>query len=191
MRGQPGPKAECVQGVKSVVSESEPDVTKSKTSPTLYDPVTICDRDEHEIVGNADDFSDGLLYGDSAALPNPPGEHSDSFTQLRLPDHTQDVPVESSDPSTSGYMQLDQLPMILPHVLQAARSTLTIAWTQYEAVKEQRAQCAMLLQRCTDLLLAVAKPSNFGLNDPMHLVHVRSLEKCVFCKKTRFMFKCL
>jgi hypothetical protein len=76
--------------------------------------------------------------------------------------------------------------MILPHVLQAAYSTLTIAWTQYETVKEQRAQCAALLRRCTDLLLAVAKKSNSGPNDPM-LVHVRSLEKCVFCTKTRFM----
>jgi hypothetical protein len=74
--------------------------------------------------------------------------------------------------------------MILPHVLQAAFSTLTIAWTQYEAVKEQRAQCDALLQKCTDLLLAVAEKSNLGPNDPM-LVHVRSLKKCVFCKNNK------
>jgi len=72
--------------------------------------------------------------------------------------------------------------MILPHALQAVYSTLTIAWTQYEAVKEQRAQCGALLRRCTDLLLSVAKQSNFGPNDPM-LVHVRSLKECVVCNK--------
>jgi hypothetical protein len=31
--------------------------------------------------------------------------------------------------------------MVLPHVLQAAYSALTIAWTQYDSVKEHKAQC--------------------------------------------------
>ena len=69
--------------------------------------------------------------------------------------------------------------MALPHVLRAAYSALTLAWTQYEAVKEQKAQCAALLQKCTDLLLAVAQKSNLRPNDSM-LVHVQSLDKCVF-----------
>ena len=64
----------------------------------------------------------------------------------------------------------------LPHVLQVAYSTLTIAWTQYESVKEQKAQCTALLKRCTDLLLAVAEQSNVRPNNLM-LAHVRSLEK--------------
>jgi hypothetical protein len=72
--------------------------------------------------------------------------------------------------------------MILPHVLQATYYTLTIAWTQYEAVKEQRAQCAALLRKCTDLLLAVAKKSIYEPDDPM-LVHVQSLQKCAFHMK--------
>jgi hypothetical protein len=69
--------------------------------------------------------------------------------------------------------------MALPHVLQAAYSALTMAWAQYESVKEQKAQCKALLRRCTDLILGVAKKSGLRSNDPM-LVHVRSLDKCVF-----------
>ena len=75
--------------------------------------------------------------------------------------------------------------MALPHILQAAYTALTAAWAQYESVKEQKAQCKALLDRCTDLLLAVARQSNLRPNDPM-MAHVHSLIKCVCLKTRRF-----
>jgi hypothetical protein len=68
--------------------------------------------------------------------------------------------------------------MALPHILRAAYSALTTAWTQYESVKEHKAQCEALLRKCTDLVVAVAKQSSLRSNDPM-LVHVQSLDMYV------------
>jgi hypothetical protein len=71
--------------------------------------------------------------------------------------------------------------MALPPVRQTADSTLTIARTDYESVREQEAQFTALLKRFIDLLLAVTKQSNLRPNDLM-LAQVESLEKYVFYK---------
>jgi hypothetical protein len=45
----------------------------------------------------------------------------------------------------------------LPHALQIAHGFLTTAWTQYQSVQDQKAQCEVLLHRCSNLVVAVAK----------------------------------
>jgi hypothetical protein len=45
----------------------------------------------------------------------------------------------------------------LHQVLHAAYGLLTAAWKQYPTVQDQKAQCEVLLRRCSNLLVAVAK----------------------------------
>jgi hypothetical protein len=45
----------------------------------------------------------------------------------------------------------------LPQVLQIAHGFLTTAWTQYQSVQDQKAQCEVLLHRCSNLIVALAK----------------------------------
>jgi hypothetical protein len=66
--------------------------------------------------------------------------------------------------------------MTLPQVLNIACSVLKVAWNQYQTIKDHKAQCRALLQKCTDLVVAVAKQANLKSNDPM-LVHVEDLNK--------------
>jgi hypothetical protein len=70
--------------------------------------------------------------------------------------------------------------MALPPVRQAANSTLTIARTEYEPVREQESYFTSLPKRFTDLLLAVTKQSNLRPNDLLLLLaDVGSPEKYV------------
>ena len=65
--------------------------------------------------------------------------------------------------------------LTLPHVLQTAYGALTIAWTRYKTVQDQKAQCEVLLHRCGNLVAAIAKRLERG-SDQRLLANVKVLE---------------